>query len=202
MSRPQSPDRGDVHLYVRDVNTLNPYEPTAQNGRQLQRIARLAVGSVLLITLVATTVTDGIAWVQFAGMFGGAFVALLPLAIAVMIHQPLWSNRIGHTITAAGFVMVLHVTLTAATVELLLRQPFVLDLVPYGGVISLTLNIAVPGSLLGLAFAMLTPSLHRTRQFWIGGLVLVVGNVVAIGYGYYFFDALLGDDLASNVWWI
>jgi hypothetical protein len=184
------------------VNALNPYEPKAHISEQNSPGVSLLVLGSLVLAVVAATAIGGFAGLQLVLMIAVLFVAMLPLGIVAMLRHRPWTMYVGHTIVAAGILLAAHLVLTATTVELLLRQPFVLDLVPYDGAVSFTMNIALPGSLLGLLIAALAPSQSPKRMVWIGGLLLTFGNVAAIGYGHYFFGTLLGARLAAHVWWM
>jgi hypothetical protein len=188
---------------LHNVNTPNPYEPTANNNdSRSSRVALYAfIAFALAVILIALTGARAIAALQIAGMFGAVIVALLPLLVVAMIRRGHWSAYGGNAIIVAGVVLMTHVALTAATVELLLRHPFVLDLIPYDGVVSSTLNFVVPGSLIGFLIASIAPE-RRNRAFWFGGFLLAVGNAASIVYGHYFFCTLLGDRLAVHVWWM
>ena len=99
-------------------------------------------------------------------------------------------------------MLLSHVSLTAATVELIVRQPFFLDLVPYDNVMAETINIVVPCSLAGLTIAFFATVRGQMKLVVIASVVLALANLSAICYGHYFFATLLGDGLAAQAWWL
>ncbi|WP_442505677.1 hypothetical protein SH528x_004477 [Novipirellula sp. SH528] len=185
-----------------ELNATNPYEPTSlDRDESLSTSSRYAFGILTSTVVIAAYAFRGIVGLQLVVMLPAVCMTLLPIAVVMMIRRRVTMDRIGQLIIAAGTLLVVHVALTAATVELLLRQSFVLDLIPYNRVISFTMNYVVPGTLLGFTIASLSQSSESKRFVWTGGFVVAIGSIAAIAHGYYFFATLLGDDFASRVWW-
>ena len=134
---------------------------------------------------------------------GLGVVTFLPLVIVLMRLSSKFQKGIGVALLVAGVLFVIHFLFLVISIESLLRQPFLLDLHPYYGLMEGTLNWTVPSAVAGLLIApALRKGLWRTPAFWIGGALIVAAAVAFVCYGHYFFGTLLGDPLANNVWWL
>jgi hypothetical protein len=130
-------------------------------------------------------------------------VTFLPLVIVVMRLSRKFQKAIGVALVVAGVLFVVHFLFVVLSIESLLRQPFLLDLNPFDGLMLDTLNWTVPSAVVGWLLApALQRRLWRTPAFWIGGALIVSAAVAFVWYGHYFDAELLGVPLAEDVWWL
>jgi hypothetical protein len=173
---------------------------------------QFSLGALLaLVTAVSVLLSVGrwIGWGYLAlpllaAYLGGlGVVTFLPLMIVLMRLSRKSQKAIGVALVVAGVLFVMHLLFLVISIESLLRQPFLLDLHPYYGLMEGTLNWTVPSAVAGLLIApALRKGLWRTPAFWIGGMLIVSAAVAFVWYGHYFFGTVVGDPLANNVWWL
>ena len=184
-------------------------KPTYPDGILTWRQGVRCSLATLFAILTVFPVLLGVGYLLDSQILGLAYMAgllamgSLPLVIVVLWWSGKGKGHIAGVVVAVGTLLAIHFVATVLSVESLLREPWILDLAPYDGVMWLTLNWSVPLALAGLLIAFaFRKGISRIPAFWIGWALIVCGAVAFIWYGYYFFGELLGESLADNVWWL
>jgi hypothetical protein len=88
------------------------------------------------------------------------------------------------------------------SIEYLLRQPMVFDLIPFDRILFSTLNWTVPSAAMGLLIGFV---FHvrgsRPPHFWSGTAMIAGACAALLWYGQYLFGGS-GESLADFVWWL
>jgi hypothetical protein len=183
--------------------TLTNRMSTRRRRVQFSLATLLAIVTALSVFL---SVGRWLGWqivLYLADLAGLLAVTSLPFVVVLLGRSNKGKGGIGGVIVVAGVLLVVHFVATVLSVELLLREPFVLDLVPFDGVMDSTLNCSLPSAAAGLLIALaFGKRIWRIPAFWIGGTLIAAGALAFVWYGHYFFGELLGDSLANNVWWL
>lgn len=126
----------------------------------------------------------------------------LPLLPALLPKRDDAKRSMGGYVIATGVLLVLHLAATAGLVHMLLREPFILDFVPFDSLVRLTLNWTIPSTFAAILVANALPrTTCRSLGFAIGAIMLAGASVGFVFYGNYFLGEILGPSLRYHVWW-
>lgn len=134
----------------------------------------------------------------FADLFGMFGVTLLPLVVLLLGRSDQGNAWLSRVLAIAGLLLIIHLAVTAFTVEVLLRDAWAVD--PLDGMMRWTLNWPVPAAALGVLIGLVyRKRISPSSAYWIGGSLIVVACLALVWYGHHFFGEW-GIDF--DVWWL
>lgn len=172
-----------------------------------RRSFQFSLSALLLLVTVAgalsyifTRIPGLLLFVQLPVIVGLPCLPLLPACLSKRVDK---KRSIGGYVIASGVLLSLHLAATVGWVHMLLREPFILDLVPFDSLVGATLNWTIPSTFGAVLVAIALPKTTcRNVSFAIGGILLAGAAVGFVLYGNYFFGEILRFPLRDHVWWL